>query len=525
MKEAARYAKTGPTRRALIFFCGILGFAVVAAPILSPNLSPTENSWRGYTVLLVDAGSDIGPVLDTLSRFEVEHVSFRNTKVYISDFSGIEEVPLYRVADRLDKADPRYDPYVSSLGGYFAGHYRSEAWHVIYMRVDNPAFITYLRLASVLRPLNIRFRMPEWSLFWFLLGPVMFGLYVVILTQRSGKLRWQVILTTLPLLVLAIKAPRLGLAAAVVLLPGWIALSQEAQTTFRNYLCTGTLNAERNQLIRGGTFLGLGFFVALLISLLHPEPGSFCLLVFVSMLAVSGTTLGVLCVGLVKSLGNEHRVYYPLPILHGQALGEKNDVSERPALMGTILLLTLAVLPALVVTTVSGGTMDVASPVSMVGAETFSLEDIGTLAAGKHVGQLPDLSDYITHRAYQDGLLYSRNWAYPSAESEIAIMTYALKNGVVTAMETAPVVFGVQWFEKVIADASDEGIVAMLLAQGRPVAVVRSEPIESAATSLIKRLGLMVFFLSPLLFLRLKLTTQFLYGMRILLLRRKRQTA
>ena len=125
----------------------------------------------------------------------------------------------------------------------------------------------------------------------------------------------------------------------------------------------------------------------------------------------------------------------------------------------------------------------------------------------------------------QDALLYSRSWVYPSEGSAVGVTNYAVRDGVVRPTRTPAVAFGTDWFEGVLNEASSNGIVALLLAQGRPVVAFRPEAIESASARLIRRFGLVVFLLSPLLFLRLNLTTQFFYGMRNLLLRRKRQTA
>jgi hypothetical protein len=524
MKEAIRNAKARPIRTVLIIFSGILGFTAVAALIYYPALS-AENSWQGYSLLLVDAEADLDPVLDALTQFGVDHISSRSSIVHVSDFSGTDEVPLSQIEHRLDRADPRYDPYIASLGRYFRGYYEADAWHVLYLNADSPALFANIQLSTILKPLGVRYRTPEWSLFWFILGPVMFGLYVVILTQRIRKQRWLVILTTLPMMILAMRAPQFGLAAALVLLPGWIILATEVLNSLSDYLCTGTFRIDKPRVVSGAAFFGAGLLVALLLSALHPNPTSYLIFILLLVLAAIGITFGVLSIGLLRSLGNEHRVYRPLQILRGKVFGGPRDVTDQPASVRTILLIALAVLPALVISSVSENTMEVPLPAQVSEAEAFTLSDIGILASRKLPGQLPDLSDYITHRAYQDALLYSRSWVYPSEGSAVGVTNYAVRDGVVRPTRTPAVAFGTDWFEGVLNEASSNGIVALLLAQGRPVVAFRPEAIESASARLIRRFGLVVFLLSPLLFLRLNLTTQFFYGMRNLLLRRKRQTA
>jgi hypothetical protein len=85
--------------------------------------------------------------------------------------------------------------------------------------------------------------------------------------------------------------------------------------------------------------------------------------------------------------------------------------------------------------------------------------------------------------------------------------------------------YDARWFERIMEDAGRGGVTSLLVAQGSPVSVDLPAPGTGGDVLPFAPIIYTVFLLSPLLIVRANLTTQYFYGMRNLLLRRKHQTA
>ncbi|MGC9313063.1 MAG: hypothetical protein ACP5IA_10265, partial [Sediminispirochaetaceae bacterium] len=82
---------------------------------------------------------------------------------------------------------------------------------------------------------------------------------------------------------------------------------------------------------------------------------------------------------------------------------------------------------------------------------------------------LPDIADYVTHRAYQEGFLYGREYRFPDQDERIVLKVYEKQGLKVFGKDRVFKMFTEEWYEDIISDASQSGVSRLLCAQGEPV--------------------------------------------------------
>ncbi|MFW5769610.1 MAG: hypothetical protein ACOCYA_06105, partial [Spirochaetota bacterium] len=100
----------------------IFSFAVaVYGVFLRDGIEELPNTaWNGYTVLLVDSAVPEREVVSRLVSAGAGEVLSRSDVVLsYCEIPGLGEVSLSGLEVRFDEADPRYDPYMRSVGNYF----------------------------------------------------------------------------------------------------------------------------------------------------------------------------------------------------------------------------------------------------------------------------------------------------------------------------------------------------------------------------------------------------------------------
>ena len=500
-----------------ISLCALPACICTVLLLLSPKANASITVWRDYFVLLIDAEAELEPVVDSLRAFGIEHVSDRNTRVFLSTFSGIEEVPLASLENRLDPDDPRYDPYMSALPGYFNARYRADSRHVLYVKSAGTQANLVRSLSRCLKPLGIEYRLPEWRPVWFFLGPAaVCGFFLLLVRDRGRALKLAILLV--PLLVISAKASGLGLAAAFVLMPGWLYLGDTLRELLTRSFYNRKLVLDGRAMLKGIGLFSAGSACAYALSFFHTDPFRFLGVLSLTIAALAGW--GVALSGrLAFEAGIScHRVFCGIPLLKGtgfQTYGRRDQTTRMcRALLAAIVVFT----PALVMLSRIDASLSVAGPYGGNKGRRFKIERPADQA-------LPDLADYLTHRAYQDSLLYSREWIFPVQESAVTLSSYSEENGRVVSRESRVISFDSQWFDGVIADAAIDGLGGMLLAQGGDVAVSRRNSEGHSGQRVLKPAAVAVLITIPLVYLLPSLTTYYLYGMRNLALRRKRQTA
>ncbi|MBT3275851.1 MAG: hypothetical protein HN368_22065 [Spirochaetales bacterium] len=497
-----------------------LGLAALLFLAFSPFFSAEISIWNGYYILLADAEAELDPILDSLDRSGITHVSSRTTMVSFSTFSGQEQIALSRLESRLEPADPRYDRYMANLHKYFTGVYRADSWHIIYLPTSRTALGYQGILKRTLDPLGIEYRTPEISGFRRTMSPVIFCIYILLVVMHFRRRKLILTFAAIPLLLLAARGSAPGFAAAAAMLPAWVILVNFILN--RAIRCMHLSETERDfrEFISPLLLFLCAAALSFCLTFFHTDPVRFLTLLLGSFFALF-TTLLFFCLLVLRGAGDsEHPLFYPLTVLKSSMW--KSPASVRNALRYCLLL--LIVLPAVFFSFDRMTHEQIPKPIGAGERIGFSFEAIRTLENQALEDALPDIAGYITHRAYQDGMLYGRSWRFPDG-IPVTIRTYSEADGESLSADLPLLEHDEQWFESRLNEAGSRGIPALLLAQRGPVSVVRSGKILSIAAIILRQIALAIFLVSPVLLLPVNLTSQYFYGMRNLLLRRKRQTA
>ncbi len=513
----------GKNLRRIAFRCLCISPAVICTLILliSKQFSVPVTVWHGHNILLIDAEAELGPVLESLGS--IPHISETNTHVYINVFSGVEKVPLAQIEARLDVNDPRYDRYVSGLQRYFSAAFDADNWHVVYLKSDRTQLSLLVSLKRALGTLGIDYRLPEWRPGWFLLGPLAaFG--VILLFSRGSRRIWEMIFLALPLVILATKASGLGLAAALLMIPGWQRLVAVSREMLEDFLYNRRFALDRRLFLRPAVLFGIGMAWASVIAFFHTDAGGF----FIAMLA----TVGALFVSLASLAAlrlygvtdRYHTLFYGMPLLRGTGFDSRHSFSPLHNTYAALILIAVVFSPCLILLSRIDPDLATARPHTIRAFDELTVASLRELGQKIPENRLPDLADYVAHRAYQDSLPYRREWAYPGRDEVVTISNFKDENGKIVPRESGVFSFDTTWFDTVIADAATDGLGSMFLGQGGTVVTYGIYQHRGVARAL-RSIATAVLVIVPLAYTLPSLTTYCIYGMRNLPLRRKRQTA
>ena len=120
----------------------------------------------------------------------------------------------------------------------------------------------------------------------------------------------------------------------------------------------------------------------------------------------------------------------------------------------------------------------------------FTLAALPSLGAGGPA-ELPAISHYVAHAAYQETLQFGRPFALPAPDERVTVDRYRRGRDARVQHETVTVArFTDQWLQATLAAAPAASLPALLVAQGRPVAARRAPPAAPAGGEVTARVAL-----------------------------------
>lgn len=417
---------------------------------------------------LLDAG--MGPIL-----------SPSNTHVLVSRINRLEQVPISEIDTLLDPLDPRRDPFIAELASYF----EIDGRNVVYARHAGSLLRGYRQVRTALGP---DVRVAELDALARLAGVLVTlaaaGTSLIAVRKSMG---WRMLAWTplfAPALLSGLAA---GFTAAVTgLAIDWVVTSTDLVRKTRD----GDGAAVRSHAPR---FLWLVAVAALggatLVVLQHTG----ALIVFLCAV-VAAVSLHLLpSVARRHTLDEGHRRFHPVQILrrHRFFAAERR---RRHVSLAVLVGIAVVVLGAdLVLARVSSPRPVSQRPV----ADAVTLEDVQPLAGSTG---LPNVADYLAHRAYQESFIYGGAYKVPAPGEEIVIERFNLaENGSLVAYEEPVLAFDQSWVDAALEESPD-GLVS-LLARSAPagVALSRREPLYSRYSRIV--LHLLFLLLSSLPFM------------------------
>jgi hypothetical protein len=448
---------------------GILVLALAAAWFSSfpgSGQCPTR-VWRGYETLLVrpqtvrDGGlarllKDLGPGV----------VCPLNAPVSFWNFTGVETAPLGTIDDRIDPRDPRHDRVMDELMGYFrapAGH--GSSWTVVFLPARNAPLVDFLRVASAFGfPHAGSWRLVEFDPLEAVAGVAGLLGFALLLARAEGRggrgTRFAVTgagaAFWIPF-ILGGGTARLALALAMlftwyraadvfIVLRGWDErLLREARGPLVVFLAAA--GAGMLLLVPAG-----GFSAGALVAFAGPVSASVLLM----------TALALYWGRAKRPRRSSRKKFEPVPIVKPAAAGGPPQAGVVVALAA---LTALAVIPLV-------QTVPVPTPMALLGVRDFSWGSLESLGRSSRVSRLPDMSDLVTHEAFQETIAFGRPWGLPRPDERVYVRGFLIgQGGGITAVQRRVKVFDSVWLAACLRRAAPGSVEQLLVAQGRAVAV------------------------------------------------------
>ncbi len=454
-----------------------LCLAILWAPFAPFVSVKPSRLWKGYQTVLVRAGSAADLALPSVIRRLGHGVISENTAtVDFYDFSSITRHPFAGLAKRLDSMDPRRDPYIDRMGGYFTVTAGDADYHVLYVPARSASFSLFVELWRMIGPPDrTAWRIADFDPLEKALSIIAPFAFALLFALGAGRRRrgW----AALAILVSLIWLPSVLAGGPSVLAFCLLNLCFSLPLLRARLAAPGNGKAFR----RPGALLLWLYLAASVASLV----------LFAALNGFSSAVLMVLspfaCTLILSSLvpsfsraldgWREARVFSPVPLFTN---GRDPGKGRQRSLMLALFALALVALAPLL----RGGAFP--APSAVWGARHFSWNAVARLWKAPKADRLPDFSDFVAHEAYQQTLGLGGTWKEPLPDERVYHREYLVDpvSGLVRARLRTVKMFDSSWLASVTARPVPESLEALLLAQGRPVTAAVRGPASTLAGEL-----------------------------------------
>jgi hypothetical protein len=387
----------------------------VAAPATVSLFSANAQIWDGYYLLVSDGKTGGDPVERAFAGSLTGAAPVRFTV-----FDGLEEYPADSLSRRLDAMDPRFDPFMRAVAGYFVATEPDGAERSLsYLRTGLPPAGLLLRLT--LRSPAAALTVLDFDVRRRLLAA---GMVVAIALAELGV---RVVAGRL--------APALGMAgmfvpwAVAALNAGGVAVIAAAAVIPALRRLPGPVPA------RAATGAAAVIVVVTTASLLLGG-------------ALTGFAVGAAVMGSVAATAM-------LRFTRTRAPAEPRGRRVGAAVLAGSLVAVAAVVA---VAGVSLPSVGVPAPDARGAALTWDeLAWLGVWDGNR--GTMPTAADYVTHIAFQEGLPYGRAYRLPEEGERLPLSSFRFDAGARRLIrdERVVVIYDQSWLERVIAEARGVG--------------------------------------------------------------------
>ncbi len=442
--------------------------------------------WRGYLTLVAREGVD---TREALARAGVRTwVDAREAEAAFTVFRGLEQVSVADLEARFDPLDPRFDPYMRSLGAWFDA---GGGWSVVYARLDRPAPLLALRLLLSLPGYGSRWRIADRAPAAGVVSLVAAGFLVVCfgMSRRRDHARTGAIAFAFAAWAPALARGDLSdLAAFLLLATAWTPSLPEALDAGRASLARGGA-ARMPPLSRLAPFAVVLGLVAAARLAANASPLALPALASLAAQAAVFPAAALLAGAVERAAASmqPHPVFRPLRLVSDRGDGEAVQPAAR--LLG-LLPLGLAI-PMLALGLARPPEPRVPAPARIAGARAYTWPVLERLWTEGAASPLPDLADYVVHVAYQEALPYGRPYGFPVGD--VVLPTYAagLEPGGVRGNDELVIRYDDSWLSRALSEPAAGSVERLLLDQRSPVRV-KYTALGAASPGLLLWNGLMI---------------------------------
>jgi hypothetical protein len=362
---------------------------------------------------------------------------------------------------RFIEGDPRVDELMSTAGKYFSTKTEEGLpLELVYIKSKTPSVRFYFHAKMsygkqvedwIFPDFNIRYRIAAVFLFavcWF------FGIMIF------GSLRAMAFLAGLPwMAVIVLCSPDL-LASSVLNYIMFILTVKEIYPDLIFYL-----NYREIRINRSSLFFVSAFIVAMIASAIGHIVNGITLPPFItSIIAELILTVVYYSLKSERVRRQEHRLFFPIKITAEIVSLKESAMLPTAAAAAAIILLPLF---ALFITEDSAAAVPV--PYQAGAIDSWSWENVEYL--DQVSDGLPDVSDLLTHTAFQQGFMYGRDYSFPSMGEKLTVGRYVTENSNIVYKEICVQEFTEDWYISIIKRGKGEGLSELLLSRQKPVGV------------------------------------------------------
>ncbi len=530
-----RYSRLHPRVIWLILLLINLSYSIYI--LYKPGTNFQRYCWQGYYTLFIrgeELGAELTAELRALPGVTLL-LSEDSSILSFNSLDGMEKVTLARVADRLDENDSRFDEYMKELPGYFKAEKWEIKYQVLYLRSRMNPVALYSLLALVIERHGSEFRLleydPQAAILYVALF-LLFSLFLFLLKAPAGYLVLS-LSGLLPWLLNILTGNIIDLISFYLIFPFQLIFFGQLFRVLKGNLTSSGLNPSEKREVYKSVILGFTYFLTAFVLanllVILPVPDSSTIIRNLSALALNILAYPFLYLLLnwrVKYI--QHFVFEPLPILGRSMANRKITVGRGVWLLPLLLIISISLPLAFLEKRLHGFSY----PAPRLAA--FKLEKIGWktlehLQLTPASSDLPDLSDFLIHSAFQQGIFFGREYLFPYPGERLYISQYFLEengaeNGGRRIDKRLKMVrqYKTSWLFETLAGLPANSVGAMLVAQERAVQVLWS----SEAVRLLKQTPwwkiplFFLFFCSFYIIWQFYLTPSPLYGTRSFVFRK-----
>ncbi len=486
--------------------------------------------WDGFYTVLIDSNV---PLTEAVSLLETDGIgpiiNYQRETVEFYDFPGLSDIPLGDVQKRFEILDPRYDEYMKGLSGYFKTRDKSRTYHILYIHVGNDPVKTLISIGKSLIHLNSPWYIVDLKIKMRAVLGSIFLLILLFLFTYTKKTWGYILLGSLPWLLMVVTGDIIDLVCASFFLVGFTVLLDALRQVLTFYLNHGYFDGGSKRVLSGGIlFLGvIGVSLYLLISsgrtiwslLRFAGPGAGSLFIILFFISVES----------IKKLRQEHSLFFRVPLSF--TLGDKKESFQKTVPLFVVSVL-IFLLPAVQKIPGMYTAVNIPAPYSSeddmdVNSMAFLEKSFAARVTGGSAYSLPGIPEYVAHMSYQEGYLFGGAYGFPGSMEQPQISSYQYVDGKIVRTYEKKAVRDQEWLDGILQKKRGIGVIGMVLAQEKSVrAVMTKAPFFDFSIPFLIRHWIICFIvLTPFVFMNNRLTPHVMYGMKSLMLRRKRQAA
>lgn len=529
----SRFRAPGVPRSLCVLLVGALIASAGSLLVVSPELIG-RRTWKKHYTLYIEQSQDTEQLILRIAEKRLfEGVVSRYTaEVSFNTFAGFATIPIHQLSKRLDALDPRFDPYLQRVENLFTvasgkrGETRDGFWEVVYLRTERNVLSSYLQLLGLLEREGVRWRLLEFDPLDSSIRLLLLLAYCVVIgfSASNWKVRLAIVLASIPWLLLVLLSGFCSLLAFFLIMSAWVHLLEWQYERWREGLFfprddpTRQNRWYRSILSRPPISVAVAGGLGMLF--LHPGPLLGALFAIFGGAVASALVYRLL---VVEGFRRAHPPFQPLPILD-RFHPRRRAISREATLHILLAVIVLGSYPALRLGTAFSNPVSYKiqmQPIAGVSRD-LSWSSLAALSGISRGSGIPNLADYLSHRAYQESLIFGRSYTFPRMGERIVISDYHVDSKSYRIQKAFRVVkqFKESWLQGTLGAAAPGSLPRLFADQeiaGTVETIAATEPIGRAGFGTLLVLLFLFSFLVPQHF---NLTASVLYATRRLTLRR-----